>query len=119
MKNIFYKLRYKKIICIIIIIGLLAFFLDPFHQINRKTSLQVIYGNLNLENIDITSFQQKKPSLYLQTLVKKMTLKEKIAQMFFVRCPESHALQFVKTYQVGGYILFGRDFEGKTRNEVI
>lgn len=39
--------------------------------------------------------------------------------MFFVRCPESHALQFVKTYQVGGYILFGRDFEGKTRNEVI
>lgn len=43
-----------------------------------------------------------------------MTLEEKVGQMFFARCPSENAVNDVKNYAIGGYILFGRDFENKT-----
>ena len=52
-------------------------------------------------------------------LLAGMTLKEKIGQMFIVRCPESGGAQDVEQYQMGGYILFDRDFNGFSRQEVI
>ena len=51
-------------------------------------------------------------------LLSGMTLEEKVGQMFFVRCPKENAAQAVSAYHLGGLILFGRDFQGKTRNEV-
>lgn len=36
--------------------------------------------------------------------------------MFIACCPEENAVQKVKEYDVGEYILFGRDFLGKTKN---
>ena len=49
----------------------------------------------------------------------KMTLEEKVGQMFIARCPEINSVQKVKEYNLGGYILFSRDFSGKTRDEII
>ena len=48
-----------------------------------------------------------------------MTLEEKISQMFMARCPSSGATTQISKYQPGGYILFGRDFNEKTKQEVI
>ena len=48
-----------------------------------------------------------------------MTLEEKVGQMFIARCPEINSVQKVKEYNLGGYILFSRDFSGKTRDEII
>ena len=48
-----------------------------------------------------------------------MTLDEKVGQMFIARCPEINGAQKAEEYHLGGYILFGRDFSGKTRDEVI
>lgn len=39
--------------------------------------------------------------------------------MFYVRCPDINAVETIGQYHLGGYILFGRDFDGKTRDEVI
>lgn len=50
-------------------------------------------------------------------LLENMSLEEKVGQMFFVRCPDKAAEQ-VSRYQFGGYILFGRDFEGLTKAQV-
>ncbi len=49
-----------------------------------------------------------------QELLNRMTLEEKIAQMFLVRCPAEGALALTETYQPGGYIFFARDFENST-----
>ena len=54
-----------------------------------------------------------------QQLLDEMTLEEKVGQMFLVCCPERDATGFVEKYQVGGFVLFGRDFKGKTKAEVI
>ncbi|MEA5003763.1 MAG: glycoside hydrolase family 3 N-terminal domain-containing protein [Christensenella sp.] len=47
-----------------------------------------------------------------------MTTQEKAAQMFFARCPETDAAELQKQFQFGGYILFKRDFEDKTKADV-
>ncbi len=54
----------------------------------------------------------------IEELVSAMSLEEKVGQMFFVRCPETEAAEKVAQYKLGGYILFGRDFQDKTAQEV-
>lgn len=48
-----------------------------------------------------------------QEILNAMTLEEKVGQMFIARCPEINSVQKVKEYNLGGYILFSRDFSGK------
>ena len=52
-------------------------------------------------------------------MVEKMTLEQKIAQLFLARCPESQAVELLSQYQLGGYMLYNRDFHNRTREEVI
>ena len=47
----------------------------------------------------------------LQGLLNSMTLEEKVGQLFFVRCPETNAVEDISTYHLGGYLLFGRDYK--------
>ena len=54
----------------------------------------------------------------VQDLLDSMTLEEKVGQLFFVRCPETGAAEDVAAYHLGGVLLFGRDFEGKTYGQV-
>ena len=45
-----------------------------------------------------------------------MTLEEKVGQLFFVRCPETDVAEDVKTYHLGGLLLFGRDYKDADGN---
>ena len=45
-----------------------------------------------------------------------MTLEEKVGQLFFVRCPETGAAEDVKSYHLGGLLLFGRDYKDANGN---
>ncbi len=51
-------------------------------------------------------------------LLAGMTLEEKVGQMFIARCPEEDAAQKAAEYHLGGYLLFGRDFAGRTAEQV-
>ncbi len=48
-------------------------------------------------------------------MLKKMSTKEKIAQMMIVAMPAKNAAKIQSSYQFGGYILFGRDFSKTTK----
>lgn len=50
--------------------------------------------------------------------VNNLPIEAQVAQMFFARCPEVDAAALAGQYDIGGYILFGRDFEGQTRESV-
>ena len=54
----------------------------------------------------------------MDTFLQDMALEEKVAQMFWVRCPESGAAEFVRQSSPAGLVLFARDFENKTQDEV-
>jgi beta-N-acetylhexosaminidase len=47
-----------------------------------------------------------------------MTLREKVGQMFFVRCIKEQALTDIAKYHLGGYILFGDDFKKQTKSSL-
>lgn len=49
--------------------------------------------------------------LLVEELLQKMSLEEKVGQMFFVRCPAAGATEKIETYHLGGYLLFTRDFK--------
>ncbi|OJG10482.1 hypothetical protein RU94_GL000605 [Enterococcus asini] len=51
-------------------------------------------------------------------LVAEMSTKEKVGQLFLARVPVENALSDIQEYHLGGYLLFGRDVEGKTYDEV-
>ena len=50
----------------------------------------------------------------LQMLLDSMTTEEKVGQLFLARCPADNAIEDIANYHLGGYILFGQDFEGQT-----
>lgn len=49
-----------------------------------------------------------------EVYVDTLPLEQQIAQLFFARCPDVGAVELVEQYDIGGYILFGRDFENQT-----
>ncbi len=49
----------------------------------------------------------------------RMTLEEKIGQLFLVRFPTNDAVKIVSENNFGGYLFFEKDFKGKTKEQVI
>lgn len=50
--------------------------------------------------------------------LQELTLEEKIGQIFLVRYPNENAKEVLKQYKFGGYLLFEKDFKGKTEKAV-
>lgn len=54
------------------------------------------------------------PTDPMDAYIQDMTLEERVGQLFLARCPSKNAVNDIKTYHLGGYVLFERDFEGET-----
>ncbi len=67
---------------------------------------------------EIEPTPREEPEDEFQDLLESMTLEEKVGQMFLARCPEQDAAVKAEEYHLGGYLLFARDFEEKTREQV-
>lgn len=53
-----------------------------------------------------------------EQILESLTLEEKVGQLFLARCPDIHAVSDVETYHLGGYVLFDRDFEKRSPEQV-
>lgn len=51
-------------------------------------------------------------------MMEKMTLEEKVGQLFMARVPEQNQIADIQNFHLGGYLLFDRDMEGKGQAEV-
>lgn len=47
-----------------------------------------------------------------------MTLEEKVGQLFWARVSSNHQIEDLQSYHLSGYILFGRDFEGRSLEDI-
>lgn len=76
-----------------------------------------------IENIPYIKYNQSNlfKNYYIKATekVKNMTIEEKIGQLLLVRVPEKEKIETIKKYNIGGYILFGRDVANKTKEELI
>ena len=50
----------------------------------------------------------------IQRLLEVMTTEEKVGQLFLARCPDEGAIGDIEKYHLGGFLLFGRDFDNET-----
>ena len=83
------------------------------------------YFSTNKENIekdkDIDTVEEISDDLFgkyygkATKLMKDMTLDEKVGQLFLVRYDGNLADTYIKKYNAGGFLLFARDFDGKTK----
>ena len=63
--------------------------------------------------------QQGVPGFDPTLLIEAMSTEQLVGQLFLARCPsDESALADLTGYHLGGYILFGRDFENKTATEI-
>ncbi len=65
-------------------------------------------------NGETEQVENMKKEFVIHPRVLSMTIEEKVGQLFLARCPERNPIEDVKKYNLGGYILFARDFEEKT-----
>ena len=58
------------------------------------------------------SREEQKKEKVIKTIISRMTLEEKVGQLFFAKVPCNNQLEDIKTYHLGGYILFTNDYQG-------
>ena len=54
------------------------------------------------------------PTDPMDALLASMTVEEKVGQLFLARCPAEGAMEDLLAYHLGGYLLFGQDFDNET-----
>ena len=54
----------------------------------------------------------------IDDMISKMTVEEKVGQLFYVNCRGNDMSDAINKYHIGGVLLFGVDFDGKTKEEV-
>ena len=82
-------------------------------QTNEKETVQ----SVSSETKETTTASSEEFDSVQDTLI-KMTLEEKVGQLFFVRVPEANQVEDIATYHLGGYVLFGRDMENETKESL-
>lgn len=82
------------------------------HQHHRQAGVQVE----KTEKTTQTSELDKEK--VVEDRLAKMTLEEKVGQLFWARVPDNHQIEDLQSYHLSGYILFGRDFEGQTLEDM-
>lgn len=52
-------------------------------------------------------------------ILRTMSQEEKVGQLFLAACPSSGAVADIQAYHLGGYLLFGSDFDSETPESVL
>lgn len=100
-------------VCVIALIGYYKVIKPNGDKNETKQQVEVVTTDDSNSQVSDNQYEQK-----AKNMLSQMNLSEKVGQMFFVRCPEKNAAQVVADYHIGAYILFARDFEGKTKEQV-
>lgn len=62
---------------------------------------------------------EPEPTLsYAEQVLETLSVEEKVGQLFLARCPDMNSVSDVKAYHLGGYVLFERDFEDQSPQQV-
>ena len=93
----------------ILIIGCLIF---SDYQQHRQVEVQVEKTETTIETSEVEE------NKVIEDRLSTMTLEEKVGQLFWARVPSDHQIEDLKSYHLSGYILFGRDFEGRSIEDI-
>lgn len=66
----------------------------------------------------VTTIPETEPPDPIGEILTEMTTEEKVGQIFLARCNDATAIGDIAQYHLGGFILFGSDFDGQTTNSM-
>ena len=92
----------------LVIVGLI--FSD--YQQHRQVEVQVEKTETTIET------SEGEENKVIEDRLAAMTLEEKVGQLFWARVPSNHQIEDLQSYHLSGYILFGRDFEGRSLEDI-
>lgn len=94
--------------------------LSPKAPLSRAQAAQVFRNAAGvLLSTEITGDPVELPEPdEVERMLCKMTLEEKVGQLFLARCPAAGAGELTRRLAPAGYTLYARDFQGKTRDQV-
>ena len=99
---------------IIVIVGLI--FSD--YQQHRQVEVQA-EKEVQVEKTETTNeTSEVEENKVIEDRLSTMTLEEKVGQLFWARVPSDHQIEDLQSYHLSGYILFGRDFEGRSIEDI-
>ena len=98
----------------LVIVGLI--FSD--YQQHRQVEVQA-EKEVQIEKTETTiETSEGEENKVIEDRLATMTLEEKVGQLFWARVPSSHQIEDLQSYHLSGYILFGRDFEGRSLEDI-
>ena len=92
-----------------LVIGSLIF---SDYQQHRQVEVQVEKTETTIET------SEGEENKVIEDRLAAMTLEEKVGQLFWARVPSNHQIEDLQSYHLSGYILFGRDFEGRSLEDI-
>ena len=98
----------------LVIVGLI--FSD--YQQHRQVEVQA-EKEVQIEKTETTiETSEGEENKVIEDRLATMTLEEKVGQLFWARVPSNHQIEDLQSYHLSGYILFGRDFEGRSLEDI-
>lgn len=98
----------------LVIVGLI--FSD--YQQHRQVEVQA-ETEVQIEKTETTiETSEGEENKVIEDRLATMTLEEKVGQLFWARVPSDHQIEDLQSYHLSGYILFGRDFEGRSIEDI-
>ena len=99
----------------ILVIGCLIF---SDYQQHRQVGVQA-EKEVQVEKTETTiETSEGEENKVIEDRLATMTLEEKVGQLFWARVPSDHQIEDLQSYHLSGYILFGRDFEGRSIEDI-
>lgn len=99
----------------ILVIGCLIF---SDYQQHRQVGVQA-EKEVQVEKTETTiETSEVEENKVIEDRLATMTLEEKVGQLFWARVPSDHQIEDLQSYHLSGYILFGRDFEGRSIEDI-
>ena len=104
-------------IILLMIAGGTYYFVNQNNQLTTEKPKEIIKKENKMKDTDIKNSIFKDYYEKALKIVDKMTIEEKIGQLFLVRYNKNN-LDVQKKYFPGGYILFAKDFENHTKESI-
>lgn len=91
-------------------------------ELTNILDLDIVNYEINPKNKKKNTFETGIFNKYYEKAYNKLlelTLDEKIGQLFLIRYDEDNALNDLSKYKVGGFVFYEKDFQNKTKDEVL
>lgn len=108
-------------ILLAVVITSSIFFIWQQNQGTSETTPETTSSETNTSSqtsSETSSTTNTEPNDPLVKRVEQMTIEEKVGQLFLARYPGESAVADSQTYHLGGYLLFGADFENETADSL-